>query len=30
MQEILALLEGIEMFKEDWLAVADHVNKTAS
>ena len=25
-QEILALLEGIEMYKDDWVKVADHVN----
>ena len=22
----MALLEGVEMYKEDWLKVADHVN----
>lgn len=27
-KEILALLEGIDMFKEDWSRVRDHVNNT--
>jgi hypothetical protein len=29
LQEILSLLEGIDLHKEDWVKVAEHVNNVS-